>query len=106
MSSYFIALIDIHDPAQYEKYLAGFDDVFEKFHGEVVAVEDNPRVLEGKWPAGRTVLIRFPDDQAVRSWYDSPEYRKLALYRKKASTASIAIVTARDPEREPASRST
>ena len=27
MSSYFVALIDIHDPGRYEQYLAGFDAV-------------------------------------------------------------------------------
>ena len=101
MSSYFIALINIHDPARYERYLAGFDEVFEKFQGEVIVVEDNPRVLEGKWPVGRTVLIRFPDDQAVRTWYESPEYQQLARYRKEASVASVAIVTGRDLVRKP-----
>ena len=96
MSSYFIALINIHDPARYEKYLAGFDEVFEKYEGEVISVEDNPRVLEGKWPAGRTVLIRFPNDQALRKWYESNEYQKLARHRQEASVASVAIVTGRD----------
>ena len=102
VSSYFIALINIHDLSQYEQYLAGFDEVFENFQGEVVAVEDNPRVLEGRWPAGRTVLIRFPNDQALRSWYESPEYQKLARYRQEASVASVAIVTGRDSVSEPA----
>ena len=76
--------------------MAGFDKVFETFQGEVIAVEDNPRVLEGKWPTGRTVLIRFPNDQVVRTWYESPEYQRLAWYRQEASIASVAIVTGRD----------
>ena len=96
MSAYFIALINIHDPARYEQYLAGFDEVFEKYQGQVVAVEDDPRVLEGEWPAGRTVLIRFPSEQALRSWYDSVEYQHLAQNRQEASVASVAIVTGRD----------
>jgi uncharacterized protein (DUF1330 family) len=96
VSSYFIALININDPALYEKYLAGFDKVFENFQGEVVAVEDNPRVLEGNWPAGRTVLIKFPDEQALRSWYESPEYQNLVRYRQEASVSSVAIITGRD----------
>lgn len=98
MSVYFIALIDIHDPARYETYLAGFDEVFERFRGEVVAVEDEPRVLEGDWPAGRTVLIRFPSEQDLRAWYESPEYQRLAEHRRAASTASVAIVTGWDQE--------
>ncbi len=96
MSSYFIALINIHDPTRYEQYLAGFDEVFEKFRGEVVSVDDNPRVLEGDWPAGRTVLIRFPNEQELLRWYESPEYQQLARHRKEASVGSIAIVSGRD----------
>lgn len=98
MNSYFIALIDIHDPSKYDQYLAGYDKVFSKFKGKVVAVEDNPRVLEGTWPAGRTVMIKFPNDYELRKWYDSEEYQNLAKYRKEASVASIAIVTGRDDD--------
>lgn len=96
MSSYFIALINIHDPVRYANYLAGFDEVFEKYEGEVISVEDNPRVLEGRWPAGRTVLIRFASDEALRNWYESGEYQQLARHRQEASVASVAVVTGRD----------
>ena len=96
MSSYFLALINIHDPGRYQQYLAGFDAVFEKYEGQVISVDDNPRVLEGEWPAARTVLIKFPDDQELLRWYDSPEYQELARHRQKASVASIAIISGRD----------
>ena len=96
MSSYFIALINIHDPQRYEQYLEGFDEVFEKYHGKVIAVEDNPRILEGNWPAGRTVVIKFSDDSELRKWYDSDEYQTLAKRRKEASIANIAIITGKD----------
>ena len=96
MSAYLVALINIHDPVRYERYLTGFDEVFEKHEGEVVSVDDNPRVLEGQWPAGRTVIVRFPDERTLRSWYDSVEYQRLAHHRREASVASVAIVTGRD----------
>jgi uncharacterized protein (DUF1330 family) len=96
VSTYFVALIDIHDRARYENYLAGFDEVFEKFKGRVISVDDNPRVLEGEWPAGRTVLIRFPNDQELLRWYRSPEYQELSRHRQEASVACIAIISGRD----------
>ncbi len=96
MSSYFLALINIHDPGRDQQYGAGFDAVFEKYEGQVISVDDNPRVLEGEWPAARTVLIKFPDDQELLRWYDSPEYQELARHRQKASVASIAIISGRD----------
>lgn len=96
MSSYFIALINIHDTALYDQYLAGFDAVFKRYKGQVVAVDDQPRVLEGDWPARRTVLIRFPDDQALLNWYESPEYQGIARHRKEASVGNVAMVTGWD----------
>ena len=96
MSSYFMALIDIHDPKRYDQYLAGFDDVFSKYKGQVVAVEDAPRVLEGNWPAKRTVLIKFPNDKELRRWYNSKEYQQLANHRKAAAITTAAIVSGRN----------
>jgi uncharacterized protein (DUF1330 family) len=96
MSAYFLALIDIHDQAGYERYLAGFDEVFERYEGRVLAVEDAPRVLEGQWPAARTVLIEFPSEAELRRWYASPEYQRLALHRREASVASIAVISGLD----------
>jgi uncharacterized protein (DUF1330 family) len=93
MSCYFIALIDIHDDERYGEYLAGFDEVFEPFSGRVLAVEDEPRVLEGTWPAGRTVIIEFPDESELRRWYASPAYQHLAERRREASQGSIAVVS-------------
>ncbi|MCG8687376.1 MAG: DUF1330 domain-containing protein [Desulfobacterales bacterium] len=96
MSCYFVALIDIHDPQRYEQYLAGYDDVFNKFRGQVIAVEDNPAVLEGTWPAGRTVIIKFPNEHELQRWYESEAYQVLAKHRKEASVSSIAIIPGRD----------
>jgi hypothetical protein len=45
VSSCFIALIHIHDPARYEQY----DEAFYRFQSEVIALEGNPRVFEGQW---------------------------------------------------------
>jgi uncharacterized protein (DUF1330 family) len=96
MSSYFIALIDIHDPAGYERYLDGFDAVFDRYNGEVVAVDENPTTLEGRWPAKRTVVIRFPAEEDLLRWYRSPEYQRLARLRAGAATANIAVVRGLD----------
>lgn len=79
-------------PAQaYERYLDGFDEIFERFNGEVVAVEDEPRVLEGAWPARRTVLIRLPSEEDLLRWDESPEYQRLAAIVREAAEARIAV---------------
>ncbi len=96
MSCYFVARITIHDRSGYQTYEDGFDDVFEKYGGEVVAVDDAPEALEGEWNATRMVLIRFPSREECHRWYDSPAYRQLARRRCKASRAEIVLVEGRD----------
>jgi uncharacterized protein (DUF1330 family) len=92
MSSYFLAQININDPIEYNRYLEGFDRVFKKYNGKVLAVDENVKVLEGKWPYSRTVLIQFPSELELLNWYDSPEYQQLARHRQNASSADIALI--------------
>ncbi len=96
MACYFIAQIAIHDTAEYRRYEDGFDDVFAEHSGQVVAVDDGPVILEGSWPYTRAVVIRFPNEDEARRWYDSPEYQSLAKHRLDASEADIILVHGRD----------
>lgn len=89
MSVYFIAGLRVHDPTGYDRYLDGFDAVFERYEGEVVLVDEAPAVLEGEWPYTRVVLLRFPDEAALRRWYESPEYQRLALVRHAAADGFV-----------------
>lgn len=91
MSVYFIAQLRVHDPAEYERYLDGFDDAFAGTGGEVVLVDEAPAILEGDWPFTRVVLIRFPDETALRSWYDSEAYCRLRAIRQGAADGPVIV---------------
>jgi uncharacterized protein (DUF1330 family) len=92
MPHFFIAQIKIQDPAEYEKYLDGFDEVFDRYNGTVLAVDDNPVVLEGAWPLPRTVIIRFEREEEFYAWYNSPEYQRLMAIRQRAAEGNIVLV--------------
>lgn len=92
MPVYLIAHIRIDDWQEYGTYQEGFLEIFGRYDGELLAVSDQPRVIEGDWPYTRVVLLRFPDDEAVRRWYESPEYQALAEHRWRASEARIVAV--------------
>lgn len=93
MACYVIAQINIHDPEGYRKYVDANEGVLAKFDGEVVAVDDNVAVLEGKWPFRRTVIIRFASEAEARRWYDSPDYQAIVKSRRRASHANMILVT-------------
>lgn len=96
MSCYFIAQIEIEDNEEYARYLAGYDAIFERYEGVVVAVDDEVETLEGSWPYGRTVLIRFPSKDALNAWYRSAEYQALAEHRRRASRGNLVAVRGRE----------
>ena len=96
MSVYFIARIKIKDQEEYKLYEDGFDKIFAKYDGRVVAVDNDPAVLEGEWLHTRAVMIRFPGEEEFRRWYESAEYQKLARHRFQASDADVILVKGRD----------
>ena len=91
MAVYIIAQIDIHDRAEYDKYQAGFLEIFSLYAGKLLVVSEDAQVVEGEWPYTRTVLIRFPSAEEARRWYEAPEYQALAQHRFRASRANVVM---------------
>ena len=93
MPTYIVAQIDIRDRDRYSKYEAGFVEIFLKYRGRILSVDEDPQVLEGSWPFTRTVLIEFPSDADAVAWYESDEYQTLAEHRFASSEGNIAMLT-------------
>ncbi len=92
MSIYLLATINIHDRDTYGQYESGFMEVFEKFKGRLLAVDEDPEVLEGHWSTTRTVLIEFPTVDDAHAWYHSTDYQQLMKHRQDASTAHVVLL--------------
>ncbi len=92
MAAYFIAHITIRDPEGYQRYLDGFDQIFDDYRGKVLAVDDHPELLEGESNRPRCVVIEFPTMAELKRWYTSPRYQVLAQLRHQASEADIIAV--------------
>jgi len=92
MTTYVVAQITINDREKYAKYEAGFMDIFSRFAGQLLAVDESPQVAEGNWPHTRTVLLQFPSLEDAQAWYQSSDYQALAAHRWQASVADIAFI--------------
>jgi uncharacterized protein (DUF1330 family) len=92
MTHYVIAQINIDDRQAYAKYEAGVMEVFEKFEGTMLAVDEDPKLLEGSWPYTRTVLISFPSEAQALNWYQSDDYQALAQHRFNSSSANVSVI--------------
>jgi len=97
MSVYMISRMTIHDRAEYDKYEARFAEVFAKFEGKMLSVDEEPQVVGGEWTATRSVLMEFPTKPQLFEWLTSPEYQEIGKYRDAGSTAEAIIVKGLEP---------
>ena len=93
MSAYAVAQIEIYDPEEYKKYLAGFLSIFRRYEGELLATSScETEVIEGEWAYPRTVIMKFPRMKDARYWHGDPDYRKLAEHRQRSAKANLVLV--------------
>ena len=92
MPVYAIAQISITDRAAYDRYQARFMDVFRRFSGKLLAADEKPQVIEGKWEREKLILMSFPDEPAFRAWATSPEYQEIAKDRLAGSNGVVLLV--------------
>lgn len=89
---YAIAQLTITDRAAYDHYQARFMSVMKRFKGTLLAADEHPQVVEGRWDREKLVLLSFPDETAFREWAESPDYQEIAKDRKAGSTAVVLLV--------------
>ena len=92
MSYYFVANITINDKKEYQKYVDKVDEVFSKFNGKYLAIDDNPIILEGNWNYSRAVIIEFPDKSDFDDWYYSKDYQEIIKFRLNASDSDTILI--------------
>lgn len=96
MSYYFIAQIKINDDIEYQKYIDKAGEIFKKYKGEYLSVDNNPMILEGHWDYTRTVLIRFKNLNDFNDWYNSTDYQEILKNRLKAANCDTILIKGLD----------
>ena len=87
-----MANIRISDHREYQKYLDGAGEVFAKYNGEYLAVDERPELMEGSWDYTKAVLIRFDTPEDFHAWYDSEEYGRILKHRLKAALSNSILI--------------
>jgi uncharacterized protein (DUF1330 family) len=92
MPAYVIVETDIHDPEQYEQYKAASPAAVAGGGGRFLVRGGELVVLEGDWEPTRLVVLEFEDLDAVKRWYDSPEYQAAKQLREGAANLRMVAV--------------
>ena len=91
MAAYLIGHITVKDMEKWELYVAGVQKSLAPYEAEIIFRGKRNRVLTGNHVHRNTVVIRFPDQAALQSWYSSKEYQKLIPIRDQA--ADVVIIS-------------
>jgi uncharacterized protein (DUF1330 family) len=92
MSVYIIARFKIHNRSEYDRYSAVFAEVFQRFDGKMLSVDEDPIILAGQWDDTRSVIIEFPSKESALAWMTSDDYQAIAKHRDAGSTANSILV--------------
>ncbi|MDT5206381.1 MAG: hypothetical protein QOD34_3017 [Mycobacterium sp.] len=92
MTVYAIAQLRFTDRAAYDRYQVRFMDVFGQYRGTLLAADERPQVVEGRWDRDKVVLMSFPDEAEFRSWSESPQYQDISKDREAGADSVVLLV--------------
>ncbi len=92
MAAYIIVQIDVTDPETFETYRAQVPATLEPYGGEFIVRGGDMEVLEGEWAVPRVVVLKFPDREAAKAWYASPEYEGPMALRQTSANVNMIVV--------------
>jgi uncharacterized protein (DUF1330 family) len=84
--AYFVALVEIHNPAGFQAYHEQFEATLAPFGGRLVSFGATIVPLEGMGGStARAAIVVFPSLRAGREWFESPAYRRIAPLRQRSA---------------------
>lgn len=88
-NAYLIGHITVKDPDKWQQYRDRLPASLEAWHGELVFRGRLAAVLSGTHRHKDTVVIRFPNLQALNDWHDSAQYQSLIPLRQEAADVDL-----------------
>jgi uncharacterized protein (DUF1330 family) len=92
MPAYFVAEVEVTNPAGYEPYRTLAGASIAQYGGRFVTRGGKTELLEGAPEPQRVVIVEFTDAAAAQRWYNSSEYQKALPIRLANSKGRAFIV--------------
>jgi uncharacterized protein (DUF1330 family) len=89
--AYVIVDMRVSDMEQYKHYMSEAPASVKTAGGEYVIRGGRFESLEGDWTPGRVAMLKFPNYDAAKAWYDGEMYRA-ARNKRLGATASFNMI--------------
>jgi len=96
MPAYIVSDLTIQDAEAIKEYRTRAAASIAKHGGRYLVRGGAVERLEGDWQPN-IVVVEFPDAEAARRWYRSPEYALALEMREKALTRNLILVEGVEP---------
>ena len=96
MTAYFVIDLTVTDPKKLEEYERGVNALVEKHGGKFIVHGGEYDVIEGDWQPQRLVIAEYPSRQAIKDFYNDPDYAPFKEIRLAGSTAKALAVEGSD----------
>ena len=92
MPAYFVAELEITNMEGMGPYREAVPATLAKYGGKFLTRGGKAELVEGSPEPKRVVILEFADAEAVKRWYNSPEYQKILPGRLDNSKGRAIIV--------------
>jgi uncharacterized protein (DUF1330 family) len=89
---YAVVLLDVTDHRQYAEYAKRATEIEARYGGRALVAGEAVEVVDGDWPAQRTVVLEFPSIEHARAWYSDPDYRDLIPLRRDSTNSQVLLI--------------
>lgn len=97
MKAYLVGFFQISDPQKYHaEYVKPALALIAKHGGKPLIIADECMIKEGQLPAGRCVVIEFPDMKAAEAFYADPDYQPIKPVRQALTRSILAFANGID----------
>lgn len=96
MAGYYIGEIEVHDHEAYAVYREKAATAIAACGGTYLVRGGATTPLEGEEPAGRIVILRFDNVEAVKAWFHSDVYAEAHAIRERAATSRTFAIEGED----------
>ena len=89
MAAYVIGHITVKNQEKWDQYRGQVPATLEPWQAKLVFRGKRIEVLSGEHSHTDTVVIQFPDQDAVQGWHRSPAYQALIPLRNEAAEVTL-----------------
>ncbi len=93
MAAYLIADVSVSDDSTYENYRRQVPAIIAAYGGRYIVRGGAAELLEGTRSPNRTVVLEFATQDALKAFWESPEYSPMRALRESCATSNIIAVT-------------